>query len=795
MYFKLLEGGIPKKWIEAVMESDGWPASSYVILDNDPNKPLSAAVKLLRLNGQELDGTGGNYADALVCVGGADITLDSAEMTARTDPEKAIVNVNAEAQRLESANDECVAGVDEKNDKSGNNAAPECFLADRSCGARHPELEEKKLEDGVGAPIKAAPSSDFVANCKNDSTVKEKDAPDKNAALKALFAKRASASGTGAFEVKENDARNKNEALKAMRGERSPATGGKASEVNEQEKDAPDKNTALKTLFAKRASESGGGALEVKETENSCRTTDAVTPGAGQIIPLEKNEDSGLPLREEYSKYFKMLKIGVPNGAVRQELQKDGLDPNILDMDPEKSYASQVGAKEDSGEESDPPLKDDPEYMEFFKMLRIGLPCGAVQQALTKAGKDPSVLSMDPDKSYSSQIPKLSRKRVYWQKIDESMLGHGSFWESSGGSPTELRGLDVDNEQFQSLFTSPTASAKTLPALKPQSKQKETLIDSQRGMIGSVLLAKLKVQYKTFSLQVENMEATELEGDQLRDLMKFLPQKDEVLAIQNYLPPHGASQAEINVSLSKLGECEQFMAAMLNVPRAEEKMQFMVIRAEFGSCVDNIERDLNLLNEGCDRVKRSARFKKLLQYALKLGNAMNTGSANEEAKAITIESLLKLAEARAYDKRTSVLKYLICIVQKNDEDLLKLPDEFGPLNALKGISVAAHSEKIKSLSNRLVSNDKGNTREWRGGGVQTDMGKFASEASDRLPTLSSQLNQTKKKFASLLDFFGENSALPSDVFFGTVCTFASLFDDTHKQLVREQKAKVPLNTA
>jgi hypothetical protein len=59
--------------------------------------------------------------------------------------------------------------------------------------------------------------------------------------------------------------------------------------------------------------------------------------------------------------------MGLSLGAVRQALQKEGKDPNIIDMDPEKSYASQVkdgGVKKDAG----PPLKDDPEFRKNFKV-------------------------------------------------------------------------------------------------------------------------------------------------------------------------------------------------------------------------------------------------------------------------------------------------------------------------------------------------------------------------------------------------------------------------------------------
>ena len=53
-----------------------------------------------------------------------------------------------------------------------------------------------------------------------------------------------------------------------------------------------------------------------------------------------------------------MLKMMIPEGAVRQAIQKEGKDVNILEMDPNKSYASQKSTQKEAG----PPLKDDPEY-------------------------------------------------------------------------------------------------------------------------------------------------------------------------------------------------------------------------------------------------------------------------------------------------------------------------------------------------------------------------------------------------------------------------------------------------
>jgi hypothetical protein len=54
-------------------------------------------------------------------------------------------------------------------------------------------------------------------------------------------------------------------------------------------------------------------------------------------------------------------------GAVQNALQRDGLDPSIMDLDPDISVKSQL----DQVKDNDPPFKDDPKYSKYFKMLSM----------------------------------------------------------------------------------------------------------------------------------------------------------------------------------------------------------------------------------------------------------------------------------------------------------------------------------------------------------------------------------------------------------------------------------------
>ena len=47
-------------------------------------------------------------------------------------------------------------------------------------------------------------------------------------------------------------------------------------------------------------------------------------------------------------------------GAVKNALQRDGKDPSIMDLDPNRSIKSQAGGSDDN--DDSPLLKDDPEY-------------------------------------------------------------------------------------------------------------------------------------------------------------------------------------------------------------------------------------------------------------------------------------------------------------------------------------------------------------------------------------------------------------------------------------------------
>ncbi|KAH8062505.1 hypothetical protein JL722_3424 [Aureococcus anophagefferens] len=101
-----------------------------------------------------------------------------------------------------------------------------------------------------------------------------------------------------------------------------------------------------------------------------------------------------------------MLKMHLPRGAVEQKMRAEGVDPALLDGDaPEAAVALAVAE-----EPAVAAVKDDPTYAKFFKMLAMHMPRGAVEQKLAAEGLDPAVLDLDPSKPAPKTLPKSKKK-------------------------------------------------------------------------------------------------------------------------------------------------------------------------------------------------------------------------------------------------------------------------------------------------------------------------------------------------------------------------------------------------
>ena len=140
-------------------------------------------------------------------------------------------------------------------------------------------------------------------------------------------------------------------------------------------------------------------------------------------------------------------------------------------------------------------------------------------------------------------------------------------------------------------------------------------------------------------------------------LKEFLPSDEETGALKNYLSGCGSSEKSRNAAIECLGACEQYMVATFAITDPNGKFETMSFKTTYEEKLNEILDPINVALSACKEVRESLRLRKLMALILRIGNHINTGGTGKLAKGFTLAALLKLQEAKAFDKKTTVLQY------------------------------------------------------------------------------------------------------------------------------------------
>ncbi|TMW59450.1 hypothetical protein Poli38472_004519 [Pythium oligandrum] len=530
-----------------------------------------------------------------------------------------------------------------------------------------------------------------------------------------------------------------------------------------------------------------------KASDNKSTSKDEPAPQqtVGTTADDAKPESDGSILlrdHEVYSKYFKMLKMGLPEGAVRHKMRTEGADERALELGGDVPFSS-LSKKEDSVR-----LADDPTYAKYFKMLKMGLPEGAVRHKMVSEGVNPRALVLGPD-GLASQLnetdasskakaaapagaPKRRRKKLHWQPIPLDRLSsmNQTIWEDPGDEAVDI---EMDMAELESLFfaSSNTGSkVKSGGGAKPlQRKQKVTLIDPKRAMNAAISLARVKLNYGEIAEAVDTFDSKGLTVQQLLGIREFLPTHEEVKAVSTYTGDP-----------TMLGEAEKFMMTISTVKRYIPRTECLVFKMSFPSRYEELKVSLGHLTGACDEVKGSRLLKILLSMVLKLGNTLNGSGEENEIRGFTVDSLLRLGHTKAVNQKTTVLHYLVRLVKKNHPAVLDFHKE------LKSVPSAAR-ESFESLDEDFGKLQSGLTQlseefqEMQKDDSDTDTTMKSLEAAveeigAEMERMDQSIKHAREAVQSVFDYFGEDPSKNPSEFFTTLSSFCTAFEAARKEV-------------
>jgi len=347
----------------------------------------------------------------------------------------------------------------------------------------------------------------------------------------------------------------------------------------------------------------------------------------------------------------------------------------------------------------------------------------------------------DDDPAGDEARPKL--KPLHWDKV-RACSDRDMVWDRLKSNSFQL-----DEDMIEVLFTNNAANAPSRDTLKkpgaPQCSAQEKVLDPKKAQNIAILLRALNVTLEEVSDALLDGNAECLGADLLETLVKMAPTKEEELKLRNFTG-----------DLSKLGSAERFLKALLDIPFSFKRVDAMLYRANFESEINYLRKSFETLEGACDDLKGSRLFLKLLEAVLQAGNRMNFGTNRGQAKAFKLDTLLKLADVKGTDGKTTLLHFVVQEIVRSEDAKSEKAVGDEARNIVKDEMFRKQGLKVVSgLSNELGNVKKAASMDFDVlhsyvSKLQAGLGKIKS-----VLLLEKQCTQGQNFFARMRDFLKE----------------------------------------
>ncbi|XWS17870.1 hypothetical protein CRYUN_Cryun33cG0105600 [Craigia yunnanensis] len=294
-----------------------------------------------------------------------------------------------------------------------------------------------------------------------------------------------------------------------------------------------------------------------------------------------------------------------------------------------------------------------------------------------------------------AQPRKSNLKPYHWLKLTRAM--QGSLWAEAQKTEEVSKAPEFDMSELESLFSAAAPNSdnssrdgKSNRRASGRKSEKVQLIELRRVYNCEIMLTKVKILLPDLMSSVLALDDTALDADQLENLIKFCPTKEEMELLKGY-----------NGDKENLGKCEQFFLELIKVPRVESKLRVFLFKIQFCSQVSDLRNSLNIVNSAAEEVRNSVKLKRIMQTILSLGNALNHGTARGSAIGFRLDSLLKLTDTRAQNNKMTLMHYLCKVLVKKLPELLDFPKDLVTLEASAKIQLKYLAEEMQAISKGL----------------------------------------------------------------------------------------------
>lgn len=374
-------------------------------------------------------------------------------------------------------------------------------------------------------------------------------------------------------------------------------------------------------------------------------------------------------------------------------------------------------------------------------------------------------------------------KPLHWSKVSRAV--QGSLWDELQRNGEPQIAPEFDFSELETLFSA--IVPKSDKGDKSGGRRKSLgskpdrvhLVDLRRANNTEIMLTKVKMPLPDMMAAALAMDESILDADQVENLIKFCPTKEEMELLKNYTGDK-----------ENLGKCEQFFLELMKVPRVESKLRVFLFKIQFNSQVSDFRKSLNTVNSACEEVRNSYKLKEVMRRILQLGNALNQGTARGSAVGFKLDSLLKLTDTRATNNKMTLMHYLCKAFASRSPALLDFHKEFVSLEAASKIQLKSLAEEMQAIIKGLEKVKQELAASENDGPVseifRKTLKEFVGVAETEVVSVTNLYSTAGRNADALALYFGEDPArCPFEQVTATLLNFVRLFKKAHEENLKQ----------
>ncbi|KAL0280838.1 UNVERIFIED_CONTAM: hypothetical protein PYX00_002011 [Menopon gallinae] len=408
------------------------------------------------------------------------------------------------------------------------------------------------------------------------------------------------------------------------------------------------------------------------------------------------------------------------------------------------------------------------------------------------AAKPPDVLpyGLKPKKKWDTSGP---IKRANWKAIIPQKLSENSFWvkvqEEKLASPDILEGLCEKFSTKQTVKKIEDIGDGTGTLGRKRNELK--ILDGKSGHNISILLGgSLKhLSYKDVRRCILRCDESVLTDNILKQLIDYLPPADQLSKLKEFKDQY-----------DDLTEAEQFAVTISDVKRLHPRLKSLSFRQRFPEIVHEIKPDIVNGTQACEEVRRSAKFARILELILLLGNYMNSGSKNGQAFGFEISFLPKLTSTKDVENKSTLLHFLVEVIESKYPDLLTFHEELEHVDRASRVSLDNIQKTLRQMDGSIknLETDLLNSKvpQCEDDLFFSVMNSFAKDARQQFEILQNMFRNMDASYTNLAEFFAfDKQKYTLEEFFGDIKSFKDSFQQAYKDNIKQREAEEKMRRA